>query len=468
MTPQLRPYQERLVAEVRDAFRAHRRVLMQAATGAGKTIIFAHIAAGAAARGRRTCILAHRRELIEQASAKLTWAGVEHGTITAEQRLPVRMQTVVASIQTLARRLEHYRDAFDFLVLDECHHSTSHQWQEVLSAYPAAKILGVTATPERLDSRGLGTVFETMVLGPPMQELIDGGYLAPYLAFTVPGGGPDLSGIKTVAGDYKRDQLAEMMSRTPLVGDPVEHYRQHLDGRPAIAFCVTVEHAETVAAQFRDAGLSSVSVDGKLDKTERKRRINGLADGSLKALTSCELISEGLDVPNVAGVILLRPTKSLGLCLQQVGRALRPKEDGRPAVILDHAGNIERHGLPCQPRDWSLAGRKKGERSAPIKACPECFAMMAASVRACEQCDHVFAPGEGTRELPETVGGQLIDARARWLDDRGRLKVPKTRDGIDRAVSECRSIDDLKGLRRALGFKAGWERHVARAKGMVA
>lgn len=468
MKPELRPYQHKLVSDVRTSFRLHRRVLMQACTGAGKTVIFAHIAAGAAERGRRTCILAHRRELIEQASAKLSWAGVEHGTITADQRLPIRMQTMVASVQTLARRLDHYRDAFDFLVADECHHAVAGQWQQVIDAYPSAKVLGVTATPERMDGKGLGDVFDAMTIGPPMAELIEAGYLAPYRAFTVPGGGPDLSGVGTERGDFKRAQLAEVMTKTPLVGCPVEHYRQHLDGRPAIAFCVTVEHAEMIAVQFRSMGIAAASVDGKMEPAERKRRINGLADGSLQVLASCELISEGLDVPNVAGAILLRPTKSLGLFLQQVGRALRPKEGGGHAVILDHAGNIERHGMPCQPRDWSLSGRKKSKRAAPVKTCPECYAIMASSVRQCEQCGHEFQAGEGGKEPPEVVAGTLIDARSRWMDDRGRLKVAKTRAGIDRAVAECESIADLQGLRRALGFKAGWERHVARARGLRA
>lgn len=464
MSVELRAYQSEAIDRVRASFRRHRRVLLQSPTGSGKTVMFGHIAHSAQAKGTRVCIVAHRRELIRQASDKLSFVGVEHGVISATQRRPIRAQVVVASVQTLARRLDHYQDAFDLLIEDEAHHAVAGQWAKVRAALPKARILGVTATPERLDGRGLGEAFDDLVLGPEIRSLIADGYLSDYDAFTAPGGGPDLTGIRTKMGDFDAVGLASIMERSALVGDAVEHYRQHLAGRPAIAFCVNRRHAEAVAERFRAAGYASEAVDGALDDDVRDRRIGGLADGGLNVLTSCDLISEGLDIPAVAGAILLRPTKSLGLFMQQVGRAFRPKSDGSKAVILDHAGNIHRHGLPCQTREWSLtASKRKKGGAAPVRTCGECFSICFAGSTSCPACGTAFG-GEG-RAAPDEVAGELIDAKAHWFSADGRPIVERRRPDIDQAVRQCRSWEDLEGLRKSLGFKHGWSARVAESIG---
>lgn len=224
-------------------------------------------------------------------------------------------------------------------------------WRAVLEHYAGPYHLGVTATPERLDGRGLADRFDALVCGPDIAELTRDGYLADVKLLTVPP--PDLAGINTVAGDYAIKPLARLMSSGRLVGDAVEHYQDHAEGRPAIAFCCSVAHAELVAERFRRAA--------GMPTRERDRIIGGLASGELQVVTSCALISKGLDIPDVGAAILLRPTKSLTLYLQQVGRALRPKADGRPALILDHAGNALRHGHPAELRCWSLKGRPARE-----------------------------------------------------------------------------------------------------------
>lgn len=457
----LRPYQEQSLAQVRDAFRDHRRVLLQGATGSGKTVMFAYLAARVSANGKRVCILVHRHELLHQASAKLTEFGVAHDIIDAKRRSVTRAPVVVASVQTMARRLVHYAECYDLLIVDEAHHATASTWALVLQAFPAAYVLGVTATPERADGVGLGTVFGELVLGPTVRDLIDQGHLADYRCFAPRHGGPDLSGIKTVAGDWDRHQLSAVMSRPTIVGDAVAHYRELATGRPAVAFCVGIKDAENCAENFRAAGYRAISVDGSLDRDERTRRIGGLASGEIQILTSCDLVSEGLDVPGIVAAILLRPTQSLGLYLQQVGRALRPKSE--PAIILDHAGNTSRHGLPCQPREWSLHSKRRNGKSgaAPIRTCPECYAIVPAAAAKCA-CGHEF--GTTPREPLEVIDDKLVEIKAFYGPD-GRPTVERRRADIDAALAKCTSWDDLQALRKALGFKPFWAIKAGEARG---
>lgn len=462
---ELRDYQQDLIAKARTAFRQHRRVLLQSPCGSGKTVMFAWLARAVAARGKRVCILAHRRELVAQASAKLADMGLEHGIIDATSRQVSRQAVCVASVQTLARRLEHYGDRFDLIVVDEGHHALASTWRAILAAYPKARVLAVTATPQRTDGLGLADQFDHLICGPEVRELIALGYLSPYAAFVPPDGGPDLSGLRSRLGDYDVEQLAEVMARPKLVGDAVEHYTRHAAGRPAIAFCVRVAHAEVVAGYFRDAGYRACSVDGKMADEDRRARIAGLEDGSVQVLTSCELVSEGLDVPALGAAILLRPTQSLGLHIQQTGRALRPKTDGSSAVILDHAGNCARHGLPCEPREWHLTTtRPKG--TAPevhIITCPDCFSILPAGTVQCPNCGHVFR--EEPKEIDQVAGDLVELTPGKWWGEDGRPIVERRKADIDAAVARCESWADLGLLARSLGFKPGWCAHAAASRG---
>ena len=349
----LRDYQEIAVSAIREAFGEFRRVLFVLPTGGGKTICFSHIAEQAMSKGKRVVIVAHRRRIVNQISAALGRMGVPHGLIVPGAGMtadPVQ----VGMIQTIARRIDKL-DEPDLLVIDEAHHGVAGTWERVASAWKRCRQLGVSATPERLDGKGLRPAFDEMVLGPYPRDLIERGALSDY-EYLAPPNTLDLSGVKTRGGDYAIDQLAEVLAASPITGDAVEHYGKHLNGKPAVVFCVNVMHAQLVAERFRDAGWKAASVDGTMSAEVQEDLITSLGDGRLNVLTSCELISEGVDVPNVAGCILLRPTKSLALWLQQVGRALRPNEDGGHSIILDHVGSVHRFGMPCFPRDWSLDG----------------------------------------------------------------------------------------------------------------
>jgi superfamily II DNA or RNA helicase len=364
----LRPYQKNSVAALRHSYATgHQAPILQLATGGGKTVIFAEITAGARAKGRRVLVVAHRRELIRQASAKLTDAGVSHGLICADFPPASDELVQVASVQTVAHRLGQL-PAFDLIVVDECHHVRAGQWQDLIESQPHAKLLGVSATPARLDGQGLGTAcggcFDDIVSGPPIAELVRDGYLSPCRIFT-PVERLDLRGVRTRAGDYVTADLERAMGGAQIIGSAVASYREHADHLPTIVFCISVAHAEQMAQRFRDAGYRSTCAHGGTPVAERDVAIAGLGNGSIEVLTACDLISEGLDVPVVGAVILLRPTKSLVLFMQQVGRGMRPAPGKQHLVVLDHVGNIAAHSLPDLERVWTLDGVETPEPEVP-------------------------------------------------------------------------------------------------------
>jgi DNA repair protein RadD len=357
MTLDLRPYQIRDVEQLGAAFnQGARAVCYVSPTGSGKTVVFSHIIGRVVSKGRRVGILVHRRELVHQAATKLSWAGVPHGIIGAGLD---RDHDAPMSVQSAARRLDRLPN-LDFAVADEGHHSVSPSWAQVLATWPEAKILGATATPERLDGKGLGGsvggIFDSLVIGAAITELQLLGYLAKTRVF-VPARLIDTRGVHRLGGDFKADELA--IRANAVTGDAVAEYRLRADHQPAIAYGCTVEHAQSIAGAFCGAGYRSACVHGGLSMLERDRLIQGLATGEIEILTSCDLISEGLDVPSVGAVILLRPTESLALAMQQIGRGMRPAEGKEHLVVLDHAGNCLKHGLPDEPREWSLEGRPK-------------------------------------------------------------------------------------------------------------
>jgi superfamily II DNA or RNA helicase len=451
MSLTLRDYQARAIHDLRTAYRSGARApLLVLPTGGGKTIVFAAITAGAVERGRRVLILVHRRELIRQASAKLTWAGVKHGVIAAGFE-PSDHPVQVASVQTLARRLKLQTWQPDLVVVDEAHHAVAGTWSQILDHWPHALRLGVTATPVRRDGRGLGAMFNRLVLGPSMQDLAAQGFLtrariyAPQIRFQE-------ANLRVRSGDYAPEQAAAELDKPSITGDAIEHYQRLGRGCGAIAFCCTTAHAEHVAAQFRASGITSQTVLGTTSVQDRELAINNLATGALQVLVSVDVISEGTDVPSVGCAILLRPTQSEGLYLQQVGRVLRPAPGKDHALILDHVGNVHRHGFPDDVRTWSLddARRRTGKGGPPAPA-----------VRTCESCFAAFKP----QPVCPCCGAECAPEPRRALKEvAGELQELK-REGIRQRVAErkkARTLTDLiqVGIARGMKNPAGWARHV--------
>jgi DNA repair protein RadD len=462
VTVALRDYQRTAVDAVRAAYAEGARApLLVAPTGAGKTVMFSYVALSAAERGRRVLILVHRRELIRQSAAKLAAAGVRYGII-APGNTPNREAVQVASVQTLARRLGDPRyPAPDLIVIDEAHHAVAGQWATVCKAYPDAKLLGVTATPERMDGKGLGVKaggpFDALILGPSVASLMEQGFLSTTRVLA-PAVAPDLSEVRTSMGDFRSGDLEAEMDRPSITGDVVAHYARHAAGLPTIAFCISVQHAVNVAATLREHGWRAVAASGSTPPAERDAAIAGLADGRVQILCSCDLISEGLDVPAVGAVILLRPTKSLGLYLQQVGRGLRPAPGKPNLVVLDHAGNTLRHGLIEADRPWSLDGRPKGDKAPATMRCTSCFAIHAPSP-SCPECGHIYPradePGEG-RQIAQRDG----DLTEIDQDKMAALRAKPLRDLLRSATSR----EALEEIARARGYKKGWIFHIMRTR----
>lgn len=438
----LRPYQQQLITDIRLQYQLGKRsVLAVLPTGGGKTVCFSYIAQQASIKGNRVCVLVHRQELLDQASRAMP---MPHGRIAAGKSMDLSHAVQVASVATLARRLHLLpRDFFQLVIVDEAHHTNAGTWAKVVDHFNRAHLLGVTATPVRGDGRGLGEWYQAMVQGPTAQQLTDDGFLANARVLAPPGFNG--AGLRKRMGDFDIKDAEQRV--TEIHGDCYSHYCRHLSGQTAIAFCCSVAHAEAVADLFQRQGIAAASIDGSMDGSTRRRLLEDLGTGRLKVLTSCALIGEGVDVPSVGGCILLRPTQSVGLHLQMIGRCLRPSGD-KVAVVLDHVGNTLRLGHHLEERDWSLDGIKKQDREkAPsVKVCPRCFAAMASTAQTCGDCGHVFRAE--VREM-RVVEGELQEVGIRQRK---------------REQSSARDLESLRQLAQQRGYKRGWAERVYQAR----
>jgi superfamily II DNA or RNA helicase len=448
----LRPYQEAVIAEVRQALRAGCQApLVVSPTGSGKTVMFSHIAHGAGAKGKRVWILVHRAELVEQTSRTMRELDIPHGVIAAGWPVDPLPHVQVVSVQTVVRRTGGLIPP-DIIIVDECHHAAAGTWSKILQAFPKAIRLGFTATPERLDGKGLAGAFDTLIRGPEVAWLIEQGFLSPPKYYAPPNQ-LNLEGLNVRGGDFARDELAKEMDKPMITGDAVQHYQRLCPGAPSVVFCASIAHAEHVAQAFSAAGYSAATLDGTLDRVERRRRVRDLGNGSLQVLTSCEIISEGFDIPTVTAAILLRPTKSLGMHLQQVGRVLRVAPGKANAIILDHVGNCLRHGLAEEEREWSLEGRPKKKKKAsdedapPVRQCPKCYACHVPAP-ICPECGHAYEVKK--REI-EHQDGELVELNAEWMAKQRRQEQ-----------GQAQTFEELVELGKARGYKspAFWAKRV--------
>jgi superfamily II DNA or RNA helicase len=458
LVPALRPYQSDAIEGLRAAFRAgHMSPLLVSPTGSGKTVMFSYLSGKLRESKKRLQILVHRAELVDQVSRTLGAFRVPHGLITADATHDPLATVHVSSVFTLSRRMQRVRVP-DYVICDEAHHCIKKStWGKVIDEWreknPALRLIGVTATPARLSGEGLGEMFDHMVFGPTAGELMEIGALARYRLFA-PAVAIDLSAVKTVAGDFSRAGMSAALDKPAITGDAVSHYLRICPGVPAVAFCASIEHANHVRDQFERAGIRAITLDGKMDAGLRRQAIRDFEAGVIQVITSCDLISEGFDVPGIVCAILLRPTQSLALYLQQVGRALRP---GKPnAIILDHVGNTARHGLPDDPREWTLTGTTNGRKSKAAedsaRQCGECFAVSAAAAPKCRECGKPFPVK--SRSVDE-VAGELSE-----------IEVAAIKREAAKAQGSARDLQSLTELGRVRGMAnpEGWAKHVLAAR----
>jgi superfamily II DNA or RNA helicase len=438
----LYPYQIEGIEKIRQAFGRVKRVIYVLPTSGGKTVIMSHIALGSVRRGRRVLILVHRVELLKQTGHKLSAFGVPHWFISTEHTQDDTFPVQIAMVATIRNR---QTEPFDLIIVDECHHTPSSTYQEVISRHPNAYVLGVTATPCRLDGKGLADCFDEMVQGPQIYDLIDFGSLSKPVTFA-PATAVDLKGIKTVAGDYVKSELSEAMSKPSVTGSAIKEYMKHAPGRPCVVFCVSVKHAQQVAQDFTNAGFRAVAVDGSTDREERAQMIAGLSDGSVQVLCSCDIISEGTDVPAIEVGISLRPTKSLSLYIQQMGRVLRKHPGKDRALLLDHAGNCHRHGLITSHRDWALEPGKEAKRTESIiRQCLKCYAVYESARTECPECGTV--PPPKPREVVK-IAGELVPVE----------EAERAKDEARKELWGRKSMDEWVAIARKRGYKVGWAR----------
>jgi DNA repair protein RadD len=396
--PTLRPYQDKAIEQLRQKIRAgKKRLVLCMPTGGGKTVVASAMVQSSNTHGYRSLFLAHRRELIDQTVEKLASFDIDCGVIMAKDRrrddyLPVQ----VASVQTIVRRLDRKPKA-NVIYLDECHHATSETYQRVLDAYPDAIVIGLTATPWRSDKIGLEDIFEDYVLACTPAELMALGALVEYDPFAYDA--PDLHEVGITAGDFNQNDLELACNTKVLVGSIVREYKTHASGRRAIVFPVNIVHSLHLVDEFRAAGYTAEHVDCNTPAEQRKQAMQRFRTGDLTLLSSVGVLTEGFDAPAAEVCILARPTKSLGLHIQMVGRVLRPSPDtgkGR-ALIHDHAGNFLRHGLIEEERSYALRATPNSVRA--LHTCPACHKIFASTKEGrCPHCDALIAVVEERSE----------------------------------------------------------------------
>lgn len=353
----LRPYQEELKKQVLKAFNKVNRVMLQLPTGGGKTITFVDLASHFVNEGKSVWILVHRKELIEQTTSKLVQYGVRHSVIQADYHYSRFAPCQVVSVQTVVKRLSKVTPP-DVIICDEAHHSTASTYRKIYEYYPNAKLLGVTATPVRSNGEGFKDLFDKLICGLSVNDLIKQGYLCKPKIFAKPLT-INLNSIKVTAGDFNDADLFVAMNNNETYGDLVASYNQEAKGKKAIVFAVNIEHSKNIVEMYNNAGISAEHLDGNTPKMDRKNILERFKSGKTLVLSNVNIITEGFDVPDCEVVQLVKPTKSLAMYLQMVGRGLRTSPGKDYAIILDHSDSVFYHGFPQQDRKWTLKGKKK-------------------------------------------------------------------------------------------------------------
>jgi len=455
----LRQYQKDTLNNIiRSQRKGNKNILLQAATGSGKTVMASAFVKHSINLEKNVLFLAHRRELITQCSNKLTDAGVRHGIIMAGEQSQFWHNTQIASIDTLrSRSITNKTEALpkaDLVIIDEAHRSLSKTYLKLISMYKDSQVLGLTATPIRSDGRGLGHVFQDMVQAPSIGELIKQKHLVSceYFAPTI----PDLNGIQTSMGDYNSVQLAERMDKPKLIGDIVSSWKKIANNKKTIVFASSVAHSKNLAESFIDIGVKAAHIDGETDHKERQRVLDEFNNGDMKIICNCMVLTEGFDCPPAEVCVLARPTKSLGMYIQMVGRVLRPYQGKEYATIIDHSGAVYAHGFVEDDIDWVLDPKKpmtikERKLSKPKEEtqiiCEGCFSMYSGS-NICSKCGHV--------QLKKSKYVEVLDKELGFVDKQTR-KVKKKLTYAPEFRKEFYSM--LLGYCVMHNYKPGWAYH---------
>ncbi len=455
---ELRNYQEKAITGLLSSHGlGNRKVILQSATGSGKTVMASAIVQRAVKKGNKVLFLAHRRELISQCSNKMCLFGIEHGIIMAGQVAESWHSVQIASVDTLrARAITSKRMPLpeaQIVIIDECHRSLSNTYRKLIAEYPNSFIIGLTATPCRGDGLGLGHIYSDMVCAPSIKQLTKEGHLVParYFAPSI----PDLKGVQTSMGDYNTKQLAARMDTGELVGDIVTNFIRIAAKKKAVVFASSVAHSINLQDSFIAAGIAAGHIDGLTPTDERDLTLKKLETGEIQVLCNCLVLTEGWDCPSAEVCVLARPTKSLGLYLQMVGRVLRPMKGKNEALIIDHSGAVYNHGFVEDEFAWDLDPKQKiqekkkkelKEREVKPVTCEKCFTVYE-KLRACPTCGAVH----------------IRQGRALIVGDGDLGEVNKvTRKAKKKNYSDLEKslwYSMFKGYSDIKGFRQGWAYH---------
>lgn len=476
----LRDYQEESVNKVNELLPIHKSMLLILCTGSGKTVVMAHLAKQRHEKDQTVLLIAHRQELISQASITMASFGLAH-KLVCPKSLEIKIKQMhfqifgksfinpfsgisIGSAQTVVRRLDKLQRP-DLLLIDEAAHATSNLWRKTIE-YFNTFTLGVTATPTRSDRQSLGEVFNHMYVGKDMKSIIEDGQLCPYVIYSTPEEF-DLSEVKRIKsgeskGDYNRTDLEKQIDKPKIVGRAVEHYEKFAKGKPAMVFAVSIKHADHIAKEFRDHGYNFVSINGGTDDKIRYDAFQDLKNHKIDGIVNVDIAGEGVSVDGVEVVIMLRPISELafGLYAQQIGRALRLAPGKERGIIIDMCQNARRHGFVEDKTDWTLwegeekkkRGKKDDEETVKVKTCPECFTTHKPAPF-CPECNYVYPAAN--REY-EQVDGDLVE-----LQREQELKQRKTDQNA--GIREATTKADLIALDKKLGMKRGASAHKQRA-----
>lgn len=445
----LRAYQADLVNRVSIAWHKGRKApCIVLPCGGGKSVIVAEMARKATLNGKQVLFIVHRKELCDQIYKTFRWWGVD------------MRYCKIMMVQTACRRLNKIPYP-SLIITDENHHSKATSYKKIYDYFSASYRVGVTATPVRLDGSGLKDVNDELIIGVSAKWLIENHCLAPYDYYAP--NIADISDIKVRNGEYDVKSAESVMIERKVFGDVISYYKKYADGLQAVCYCTTVKHSRQMAEKFSESGIEAVHIDGKTPKSERDKIIENFRRGAIDILCNVDLISEGFDVPDCNCVIMLRPTKSLTLYIQQSMRCMRYRE-GKRAVILDHVGNYARFGMPDDDREWSLEGRKKSEKIIPdeeeeerfytCKNCYSVFPLIKNGIKA-EICPHCGEP------IPKKIRKEIqsdTETEIQKIEGfRINLKTP----------DDCKNYRELLDYAKGHGYKTGWAYYQARNRGML-
>lgn len=421
---ELHPHQAKINREVmRHRSEGADSCLIQSATGSGKTILAMDLLRRALAHDQPAVFMAARRELISQPAEKLEtmmgmrW-GHEFGIMMAGE-MRTRAPIQIVSKDTLVSWMKKH-DGLDLpeaklVIVDEAHGSLAPTWIKIIDEYikRGAYVVGLTATPDRSDGRGLGEIYDHMVQGPSVQWLIDNGYLVPGSYFGTRSV-PDLASVTIRKGDYAPGELEETVNTKVIVADVVQTWLRLASDRRTVVFAAGIKHSIHLAEQFQASGINAAHISGKTPSGERDAIISRFRSGKIQVLCNCEVLTMGFDSPETDCVVMARPTKSKVVFLQMAGRGLRTAEGKDDCLFLDHAGNVAQNGFPEDPVAWSLDGimaedaasTSEAKEAQPI-TCQECQTIFKVEDRGGAKCPNCgWVPADRGRNV-NVIEGEL-------------------------------------------------------------